>query len=119
MRRGILVSLILMISLIFPISPASAAWIQYQDGPADTFNRSDLPAEFDITRTDFGVSDSKPDEYWFFLMFAVPVTSSLFADGKGSWAGVFLDINNDNKIDYSLETNSTPYEGNYYKAGRL
>jgi len=119
MRRGILVSLILMISLIFPISPASAAWIQYQDGPADTFNRSDLPAEFDITRTDFGVSDSKPDEYWFFLMFAVPVTSSLFADGKGSWAGVFLDINNDNKIDYSLETNSTPYEGNYYKAGRF
>lgn len=119
MRSGILVSLVLVISLVFPISPANAAWIQYQDGPADTFNRSDLPAEFDITRTDFGVSDSKPDEYWFFLMFAVPVTSSLFADGKGSWAGVFLDINNDNKIDYSLETNSTPYEGNYYKAGRF
>jgi hypothetical protein len=117
MRRGILVSLVLVISLIFPISPANAAWIQYQDGPADTFNRTDLPAEFDITRTDFGVSDSKPDEYWFFLMFAVPVTSKIFADGRGSWAGVFLDINNDGKLDYSLETNSTPYEGNYYKTG--
>jgi hypothetical protein len=119
MKRGILVSLVLVISLIFPISPANAAWIQYQDGPADTYNRPDLPAEFDITRTDFAVNDSKPDEYWFFLMFAKPVTSDIFADGRGSWAGVFLDINNDGKLDYSLETSSTPYEGNYYKAGKF
>ena len=119
MKRGILVSLVLVISIIFPISPANAAWIQYQDGPADTFNRPDLPAEFDITRTDFAVNDSKPDEYWFFLMFAKPVTSDIFADGRGSWAGVFLDINNDGKLDYSLETSSTPYEGNYYKAGKF
>lgn len=117
MRRRIPVSLLLIILLIFPASPANAAWIQYQDGPADTYNRPDLPAEFDITRTDFAVNDSKPDEYWFFLMFAKPVTSDIFADGRGSWAGVFLDINNDGKLDYSLETNSTPYEGNYYKAG--
>jgi hypothetical protein len=117
--RRFLLCITFICTFTIPITPASAAWIQYQDGPADTFNRPDLPKEFDITRTDFGVSDSKPDEYWFFLMFAVPVTSSLFADGQGSWAGVFLDINNDNKTDYSLETDSRPYEGNYYKAGNF
>jgi hypothetical protein len=119
MRRGILLSLVMLTSLVIPISPANAAWIQYQAGPADTYNRPDLPAEFDITRTDFGVSDTYPDEYWFFLMFAKPVTSNLFADAKSSWAGVFLDLNNDGKIDYSLETNSTPYAGNYYKDARF
>ena len=117
MIRRLLLCITLICTFTIPITPASAAWIQYQDGPADSFNRPDLLKEFDITRTDFGVSDSKPDEYWFFLMFAVPVTSGLFADGRGSWAGVFLDVNNDNKIDYSLETDSRPYEGNYYKAG--
>lgn len=119
MRRGFFASLILVISLVFPISPANAAWIQYQNGPADTYNRPDLPAEFDITRTDFAVSDSKPDEYWFFLMFAKPVTSNIFADGQGSWAAVLLDINNDGKLDYSLATDSTPYVGNYSKPGRF
>lgn len=117
MRKGIVLPVLLIISLTFPVPPANAAWIQYQSGPADIYNRPDLPAEFDITRTDFAVNDSKPDEYWFFLMFAKPVTSNIFADGRESWAGVFLDVNNDGKLDYSLETTSTPYEGNYYKAG--
>ena len=108
-----------MVGLLLPINSANAAWIQYQDGPADTFNRPDIPAEYDITRTDFGVSDTKPDEYWFFLMFAKPVMANLFADGKNSWAGVFLDINNDGILDYSLETDSTSYVGNYLKPGRF
>lgn len=102
-----------------PITPANAAWIQYQASPADTYNRPDIPAEFDITRIDFAVSDTKPDEYWFFLTFTKPIVSDLFADGKRSWAGVLLDINNDGKIDYSLATDSVPYVGNYYKAARF
>ena len=117
MEKRILVSLILIFSLVIPIAPANAAWIQYQTSPVDTYNRPDLPAAYDITFVIFGVSDTKPDEYWFFLNFTNPVTSNLFADGKDSWAAVFLDTNNDEKIDYSLETNSTPYEGNYSKAG--
>jgi hypothetical protein len=119
MRKGILVCLLMITSLVIPISPANAAWIQYQSSPADTYNRLDIPAEFDITRIDFGVSDTYPDEYWFFLNFTKPITSNLFADGKTSWAGVFLDLNNDGKIDYSLETNSTPYVGNYYKDAKF
>lgn len=95
---------------------ANAAWIQYQNSPADIYNRPDLPAEYDIIRTDFGVNDKNSDEYWFFIMFAKPVSSSIFADGKGSWAGIFLDTNNDGSLDYSLETNQNPYQGNYYKS---
>ena len=86
MRRGILVSLVLVISLVFPISPANAAWIQYQSSEADTYNRPELTAAYDITRVDFAINDTKPDEYWFFLNFAQAVTASQFNDGQDSWA---------------------------------
>jgi hypothetical protein len=117
--RRYLLCITLICTFTIPITPAKAAWIQYQNGPADTYNRPDLPPEFDITRTDFAVSDTHPDEYWFFLMFSKPVTSSIFADGQGSWAAVLLDINNDGKLDYSLATDSNPYVGNYYKSARF
>jgi hypothetical protein len=120
MRRGILVSLVLVFSLIFPISPAKAAWIQYQSSEADTYNRPDLTAAFDITRVDFGVSDNAPDEYWFFLNFAQPVSANQFNDGAGSWAGIVLDLNNDGKEDYSLQTSqSKNYSENYFHSGRF
>ncbi|CAN2173137.1 Trypsin-like peptidase domain containing protein [Candidatus Nanopelagicaceae bacterium] len=101
--------------------PASAAngWLQYQTSPADIFNRTDLLPEYDLSNVIFGVSETKPDEYWFVLQFSKPVSSNLFADSAGSWAGVFIDINNDNKFDYSLQTDTTPYNGNYEKAGRF
>ena len=105
----------MIFSLTIPISPASADWIQYQRSPADTYNRPDLPVEYDITRVDFGVNETDTDEYWFFLMFSKPVTASMFVDS--SWAGVFLDVNNDGKEDYRLSTDDDPYEGNYYKPG--
>jgi len=104
-------------SLMMPISPARAAWIQYQSSEADTFNRPDLTAAFDITRVDFAINDSEPDEYWFFLNFAQAVSGSQYNDGKGSWAGIFLDVNNDGKIDYSLETSANTYEKNYFHSG--
>jgi S1-C subfamily serine protease len=117
MRRGLLVCLLLVVSLLFPISSANAAWIQYQSSEADTYNRPDLTAAYDITRVDFAINDTKPDEYWFFLNFAQAVTANQYNDGLDSWAGVFLDLNNDGKPDYSLETSLKTYEGNYYHAG--
>jgi hypothetical protein len=99
------------------VTPASAAWIQYQSSEADTYNRPDLTAAYDITRVDFAISDTKPDEYWFFLNFAQAISANQFNDGKDSWAGIFLDVNNDGKDDYSLETSFKTYEGNYYHAG--
>ena len=120
MRRRILVSLVLLISFIYPISPAKAAWIQYQSSEADTYNRSDLTAAFDITRLDFGISDKAPDEYWFFLNFAQPVSANQFNDGAASWAGILLDLNNDGKEDYSLQTSqSNNYSENYSHSGRF
>jgi len=117
MKRALAVAILFM-SALFPTS-AQAAWLQYQSGPADSYNRPDLPAEYDITRTDFAVSDTNPDEYWFFLSFSKNVTANLFADGLNSWAGVFIDTNNDGQLDYSLETDSSIYVGNYYHAGRF
>ena len=119
MRKRILVSLVLVISLSFPVSPANAAWIQYQDSPADTYNRPEVIPEYDITQISFGVNDSDPDEYWFYLEFAKPVTANRFNDGQGSWAIVLLDINNDGEDDYSLETRETSYVGNESKDGKF
>ena len=119
MKRGILATLVLLISLVFPVSSASAAWIQYQSGEADSFNRSDLTAAFDITRVDFAINDAAPDEYWFFLNFAQSVSGSQFNDGQDSWAGILLDVNNDGKDDYSLQTSKNSYSENYYHSARF
>lgn len=101
------------------MAPASAAWIQYQSSPADESNRSDLSPEYDITQVDLAVSDTAPSEYWFFLNFSRPLTATRFADGNRSWAGIFLDLNLDGKDDYSLDTPTTPYVGNYTQKGLL
>lgn len=109
----------LIFGTLYPVSEAQAAWLQYQSSPADTFNSNDILPEYDITGINFAVSDTDADEYWFFVQFAKPVTSTLFADGIGSWAGVFLDTNDDNKIDYSLETDNNPYSENYSKTAKF
>ena len=117
MIQRFLLCITLICSFTIPVTPASAAWIQYQSSEADTYNRPDLTAAYDITRVDFAISDTKPDEYWFFLNFAQAISANQFNDGKDSWAGIFLDVNNDGKDDYSLETSFKTYEGNYYHAG--
>ena len=100
-------------------SPAYAAWTQYQSSPADTYNRSDLSPEYDITQVDFAVSDTAPSEYWFFLDFSKPMTATRFADGTQSWAGLLLDINLDGKDDYAISTPLTPYDKNFLQKGRF
>ena len=119
MKRGILATLVLLISLVFPVSSASAAWIQYQSSEADTYNRPELTASFNITRVDFAINDSAPDEYWFFLNFAQAVSANQFNDGQDSWAGILLDVNNDGKDDYSLQTSKDSYSENYFHSGKF
>ncbi len=119
-RYGLLGSLLVFITFINPSVATAASWIQYQSSPVDTYNRPDLPVAYDITQVDFGVSDADPTRYAFFLDFAKPITANLFADGLRSWAAIFLDINNDGKDDYSLETDtSIPYNGNYFHTGKF
>lgn len=104
---------------LFSISPAHAAWIQYQSSPADTYNRPDLSPEYDITQVDFAVSDTAPNEYWFFIGFSTPISATRFSDTNRSWAAIFLDLNLDGKDDYSLQTATTPYSGNFVQPGRF
>ena len=69
---------IVSITLLVVSSPgvsSAASWIQYQSSPVDTYNRPDLPAAYDITQVDFGVSSADESRYMFFLDFAQPVTA--------------------------------------------
>ncbi len=110
--RALVALMLLATFLVFLTNPAKAAWVQYSRSPVDTFNRSDLPVEYDITQIDFATDDVQTDKYFFFLQFSKPITPNVFADGKDSWAGVFLDVDNDGKYDYSLQTDSNvPYSG--------
>ena len=117
MNRIVPLVFVLIVSFIFPVQGAHAAWLQYQTSPADTDNRADLTPEYDITNIAFGVSDTEPNEYWFFLTFAVEVSTTRFADRLDSWAAIFLDTNLDGIGDYSLETSKVAYEGNFIHKG--
>ena len=115
-----LIALALVSALLIGInSPvAHAAWVQYQSSPLDTYNRLDLPVAYDITQVDFAVSDLDLNSYMFFLSFKKPITSRLFSDKHESFAGIFLDLDNDGKDDYSLETNpKIAYSGGKAHAG--
>ena len=112
LRRILAVLVLLSVYPTFFTSPAQATWVQYASSPVDTYNRPELPVEYDITGVDFATDDIQTDKYFFFLQFSTPITPNLFSDGKDSWAGVFLDINNDGNYEYSLQTDaSVPYDG--------
>lgn len=115
---GVLSALTLLAGL-FSISPAHAAWTQYQSSPADSYNRPELSPEYDITQVDFAVSDTASSEYWFFLDFSRPLIATRFADGTQSWAGILLDINLDGKDDYVISTPLTPYDRNFIQKARF
>ena len=96
------------------MSSSNAAWVSYQSSPNDGFNAVDVKPEYDLISIDIGILDSSPNEVFFYLEFVKPVFNSQFADGKGSWAAVMLDMNNDGKTDYSMETSNKSYVSNYY-----
>ena len=106
MKKVSIIAIVLLLIGLLTSLPANATWIQYQSSPADVYNRADLPANYDLLSVSVGVDDTSPNEYYFYLNFNKPITPQQFADGKGSWAGVMLDINNDGKFDYSIETNA-------------
>ena len=105
---------LLVLALVAPISSANAAWVTYQSSPNDRFNAADVKPDYDVVSIDAAISDTTPNEIYFFLEFAKPVFNNQFADGKGSWAAVMLDMNNDGKIDYSMQTSNKSYDSNYY-----
>jgi S1-C subfamily serine protease len=107
-----IVLLVAGFSFLLPSFQANATWVQYARSPIDTYNRTDLPVAYDLTQVDFATDDVQTDKYFFFLQFSNPITANQFSDGKDSWAAVFLDIDNDGKMDYSLQTDgNVPYVG--------
>jgi hypothetical protein len=114
MKTRIIAVLSLLVISLVPMSPSSAAWLSYQSSPNDRFNASDVKPEYDLVSVDIGILDTSPNEVFFFLEFVKPVFNSQFADGKGSWAAIMLDMNNDGKVDYSMETSNKSYVSNYY-----
>jgi hypothetical protein len=114
MKSRLLLVISLLFALLIPTGPARAAWVIYQSSPNDRFNAVDVKPEYDVVSIDAAISDTTPNEIYFFLEFAKPIFNNQFADGKGSWAAVMLDMNNDGKIDYSMQTSNKSYDSNYY-----
>jgi len=114
MKIRIALIALIALTLATPISPANASWVKYQSSPNDGFNAADVKPEYDLVSIDIGIQDTSPNEVFFYLEFAKPVFNSQFADGKGSWAAIMLDMNNDGKVDYSMETSNKSYVSNYY-----
>lgn len=105
--------------LDLPQAQAADTWIDFQTSSADLQNSSGLDPQFDLTDVNFGIETSYPNSYEFFLNFVNPVTASQFAAGQGTFGSILLDLNNDGKVDYSLETDGNTYSGNSSVAGVL
>ena len=101
------------------MSSSKAAWVTYQSSPNDRFNAADVKPEYDVVSVDVAVSDETPNEIYFFLEFSQRILYSQFGDGKGSWASVMLDMDNDGKADFSMDTSSDFYTRNYYHTAKF
>lgn len=79
----------------------------------DSYNRPDLNFKYDIQRVEVGLYDSDLDMLHFWILFNQPLTSNMFNDNQGSWAGILIDTNNDEKDEIIINTLSKSYTSNY------
>ena len=100
------------------LSPANAAWSNYQTSAAHSGIKQNIDINYDVQQVHFGINDSDLSRFYFYLNFVKPVSAKLFNDGKGSFAGINIDLNNDGTPEYSLQTDPLiPYDGNYIHPG--
>jgi hypothetical protein len=119
MKIRVLIVISVLFALLVPTGPASASWVTYQSSPNDRFNAADVKPEYDVVSVDVATSDTTPTEIYFFLEFAQRVTNTQFADGRGSWASVMLDMDNDGKADFSMDTSAQSYTNNFYHTAKF
>lgn len=100
-------------AIVLP-AKANAEWIEYKIGSVDSDSRQIQPRQYDLYRLDYAISDTNKDEYWFFLHFAEPTKADMFNNAVKSWAAILIDVDLDNKTDYSIETTYQNYSSNYY-----
>jgi len=93
---------------------AEEGFIILQDGPFDRDNFENLPTDYDITQITFAIEEEYPDNYTFYVSFINPIVPDQFDGTNGSFASLFMDLDNDGETDYSLDTSEESYEENYF-----
>lgn len=109
-----LISSIVFLLSVFNLQPIHAAtkvWSTFT--PSDTYNRPDLPAQFDIVKVEVGLWDSDLDQIHFWIQFAKTLMPNQFNDSLGSWAGILIDTNADNEEDLRIQTRPGSYSKNF------
>ena len=106
MRKFLRVILVLVlaitpIQIVLPQS-ADAAVTWRETSARDFYNMSRLDPRFDLDTVVAQIFDNDPDLIYFFLDFQSVPSASMFDDGKGSWAAIFIDVNNDDNSDLRL-----------------
>lgn len=109
-------ALALLVALLPQSSAVAATKVWSTTTPYDTYNRPDLPSQFDILRVEVGLFDTDLDQVHFWIHYKNALLPSQFNDGLGSWAGILIDTNNDNEDDLRIETRPATYSSNYWQS---
>ena len=110
-------------TLLIGLAPsAQATWLTYLTSPAHQSVKTNISINisinYDVQQIHFGITETDPHRYYFYLNFVKQITSKLFSDGLNSYSGIDLDLNGDNQMDYSIRTDpALPYESNLIHAG--
>ncbi len=112
-KRWLAVVTAALLTVVTLVTPAAAAIQNYQESPADTFTRSGTPANFNAVSVSYAEFTEAPEFHYFYIDFAGPVQAAQFDDGRGSWAMVMIDVNNDDNEDFRIETGLETLEGSY------
>jgi hypothetical protein len=115
-RVALLLTLFITLSLVVPVNANAATKVWSTTTPIDTYNRPDLPPQFDIERVEVGLFDSDLDQVHFWIQFKNILLPSQFNDGLSSWAGIFIDTNGDDQEDLRIETQPASYTKNYWQS---
>ena len=110
-------------TLLIGLAPsAQATWLTYLTSPAHQSVKTNISINisinYDVQQIHFGITETDPHRFYFYLNFVKQITSKLFSDGLNSYSGIDLDLNGDNQMDYSIRTDpALPYESNLIHAG--
>ena len=114
MKRLIIVLVLIASNCLIGIQSASAETKVFSKlTTVDIYNTKVSNPAFDIQQVEVGLFDTDLDMIYFWILFAQPLTADLLNDGKGSWAGILIDTNNDGDDDIVLNTLAKSYTGRF------
>ncbi len=112
-KRWLAATAAALLTVVTLVTPAAAAIQNYQESPADTFTKPGTTANFNALNVSYAEFSEAPEFHYFYIDFAGAIVANQFDDGRGSWAMVMLDVNNDGSEDYRIETGIETLEGSY------